>query len=82
MGARCRRQGSGLGAAQHLPLVGWSLSRLFEFLDEALVLGVRFFDLLRIVLRGGPPGYQVARLQETELTTDLPDARFDLRVDA
>jgi hypothetical protein len=27
---------------------------------------------------GGPPGNQIFRLQETELTADLVDARFDL----
>jgi len=51
---------------------------LLEFLQKSFTLGVQFFHFLEIVFRGTGPGAQFSRLQESQLTIELPYPRFDL----
>lgn len=51
---------------------------LLELLQESFAFGVQLLDFFEIMLRGGPPGSQLTRLQETQLTADVANSRFNL----
>jgi len=51
---------------------------LLELLQESFAFGVQLLDFFEIMLRGGPPGSQLTRLQETQLTAHVANSRVNL----